>query len=64
MQKRQRVSLPFEHFFARTDLKMAFGNAEVEARIADEGELGLGFHAVVVVQDENKLLLVDGCRCE
>ncbi len=39
---------------------MAFGDAEVEGRIADERELRLSFHTVALMQDELEFLLVDG----
>ena len=39
---------------------MALDDAKVKGGVADEGELCLGFHAVAFMQDEFKLLLVDG----
>ena len=56
---------PFKVFFLGADFEMAFGDAEVDGRVAvEQGKTGAGFHFVAVMKDEKKLLLVDGCGCQ
>ena len=64
MNEKKAILSPAEVLLPCPNLKMAFGDAKVEGRIADERELRLGFHTVALMQHELELLLVDGSRCQ
>ena len=44
--------------------KMVFDDTEIKMGIADKGEFSLGLYALVSVEDEDELLLINGGRCQ
>ena len=46
------------------EFKMTLNDTEIKMGVADEGEFSLGLYALVCVEDEGELLLVNGGGCQ